>query len=121
MGNLAYKYSTQQKKQQQQTPMKSPKKVIKETRKITLGEKCLCGLFIAFILFAGVKMISNQVTIYKTNKEIQILEASIQTQQKINNDLHVEKENLSSYERILTKAKELGLKLNEKNVKVVQE
>lgn len=119
MSNLAYKYQEQQK--QKMTSVKKQTVVVKQTRKITLGEKCLYALFIAFILFAGVKIISNEVMIYETNKDIQTLEASIDTQKKINNDLYVQKEELSSYERILAKAKELGLKLNEKNVKVVQE
>lgn len=119
MSNLAYKYSHQQ--QKQPLPKNNKKQASKIKSKITLGEKLLILLFVAFIIYAGVKVVSNQVALYNVNKEIQTLEASIKNQQKINNDLKVQKEELSSYERILAKGKELGLKLNENNVKVVQD
>jgi cell division protein FtsL len=121
MSNLAVKYSAQPQRKQQEIPVKREKQVIKQKKKITLGEKCLGILLISFIMFAGIKIVSNQFAIYNMNKEIQVFESTANTQEKVNNDLHVEKESLSSYERILTKAKELGLKLNEKNVKVIQD
>lgn len=40
---------------------------------------------------------------------------------KANNDLKLQVSELSTYERILEKAKELGLNLKEKNVKVVEQ
>ena len=43
------------------------------------------------------------------------------TSKKQNNELKLQVTELSAYDRIWTKAKELGLKLNENNVKVVND
>ena len=43
-----------------------------------------------------------------------------QEQQKVNSDLEVQVSELSTYERIWEKAKQLGLTLNEDNVKGVE-
>ena len=51
--------------------------------------------------------------------EIQKIESEIQDITKENVDLKVQVSELSTYERIWEKAKEFGLTLNEKNVKVV--
>jgi cell division protein FtsL len=109
--------------QEQQRPSSRPytKKQRKLRIRFTLGEKLLFLSFCLFVLYAAVHMVSNQVKIYQTNKEIQKLEEAIEEQQKQNHDLYVEVQQLSTYERILQKAKELGLTLNENNVKVVQE
>ncbi|RUQ30620.1 cell division protein FtsL [Peribacillus cavernae] len=80
----------------------------------------LCALALSIAL-VGVKIVSNQSNIYQTNKDIQQVEASITEQVKVNNDLKVQVGELSTYERIWKKAAELGLMLNENNVKVVQE
>jgi cell division protein FtsL len=89
--------------------------------RLTLGEKFLFLSFCAFAMYAAIHIVANQVKIYQINKEIQQLQETVQEQQKRNNDLYVEVQQLSTYERILKKAKELGLSLNENNVKVVQE
>ncbi|MFC4183084.1 cell division protein FtsL [Saccharococcus thermophilus] len=108
---------------EQQRPSSRPhtRKQRKLRIRFTLGEKLLFLSFCLFVLYTAVHMVSNQVKIYQTNKEIQKLEEAIQEQQKQNRDLYVEVQQLSTYERILQKAKELGLSLNENNVKVVQE
>ncbi|RAK23265.1 cell division protein FtsL [Anoxybacillus vitaminiphilus] len=87
----------------------------------TLGEKVLLFAFAMFVVYCSIQIVSNQVAIYQANKQIQQLEETIQEQKKYNNDLSVQVQELSTYERILEKAKELGLSLNENNVKVVQE
>jgi cell division protein FtsL len=103
----------------------SPRSHTRKQRKLrirfTLGEKLLFVSFCVFVMYAAVHIVSNQVKIYQMNKDIQKLEETIQEQQKQNNDLYVEVQQLSTYERILQKAKELGLSLNENNVKVVRE
>ncbi|PLS16838.1 cell division protein FtsL [Bacillus sp. M6-12] len=78
-------------------------------------------LLTLLIAAAGVKIVSNQSAIYDTNKDIQKMESSIDEQVKVNNDLEVQVSELNTYERIWKKAAELGLMLNENNVKVVQE
>lgn len=114
----------QQKVQQrEQHVQREPKKKKKAQRGIrwTFGEKIVFVSFLAFALYSSVTIISNQFTIYHVNKEVQQLQADIQEQQKQNRDLYAQVQELSTYERILAKAKELGLTLNEDNVKVVQD
>jgi len=107
-----------QEKQRQQ-PSVRPK--VKRKLRLTLGEKLVLFSFLLFVVYASVQIVSNQVSIYQVNKHIQQLQGAIDEQKKHNNDLYVEVQQLSTYERILEKAKELGLSLNENNVKVVQE
>lgn len=117
MNSLANKIQEQQYEQPQQTVQTV---VIRKT-KISIGELFLiCSL--AFVMtFVGVKMISKQASIYKMNKDIQQVEASVQSQTKVNEDLKVRVKELSEYDRLWKKAEELGLKRNANNVKVVQE
>lgn len=117
MSNTAVKI---QQKQHQQ-PSIRPKVKRKRKIRLTLAEKLLFVSFLLFVVYASMQIISTQVAIYEVNKHIQQLEGAIDEQKKHNNDLYVEVQQLSTYERILEKAKELGLSLNENNVKVVQE
>lgn len=110
-----------QKVQQEQHVQRAPKKKRKRNIRWTIGEKMVFVSFFAFALYSSVTIISNQFTIYHVNKEVQQLQTSIEEQEKRNRDLYVQVKELSTYERILAKAKELGLTLNENNVKVVQD
>ncbi|WP_297992502.1 cell division protein FtsL [Anoxybacillus sp.] len=107
--------------QQEQHVQRAPKKKQKRGVRWTLGEKIVFVAFVAFALYSSIMIVSNQFTIYHMNKEVQQLQATIQEQEKQNRDLYVQVQELSTYERILAKAKELGLTLNENNVKVVQD
>ncbi|RFU71171.1 cell division protein FtsL [Peribacillus saganii] len=106
---------------QSEEPRQSVQTVIVHKAKISFGEMTLLLVLALLIAAVGVKIVSNQSAIYDTNKEIQKIEGSIDEQVKINNDLEVQVSELSTYERIWKKAAELGLMLNENNVKVVQE
>ncbi len=119
VGNLAYKINQTHKYQEEIDH--SPKRKVATTRKarFTLGEKCLGLLFAGAVMFGATEIISNQIAIYTTNIEIQKVETAIDGQIKQNNDLYVQVKELSTYERIWGKAQELGLFLNEDNVKVV--
>jgi len=119
MGNLARKLEQQNK--QQRTDVQIPKKAAGKRLGITPGEKLLGIVFAGMVCFGAVQMISNQAKIYQVNKDIQEVQSSIKNQQKVNSDLKVQVSELSTYERIWTKAKKMGLVLNENNVKVVQE
>ncbi|MCL6574420.1 MAG: cell division protein FtsL [Bacillus sp. (in: Bacteria)] len=87
---------------------------------LTPGEKIIGIAFAGMVCFGSVHLIANQAEIYEINKNIQIVEAQVTEQQKVNSDLAVEVSELSTYERIWEKAKNMGLALNENNVKVVQ-
>lgn len=117
MDSFARKIQEQQREHNQQTV----RTVIVRKPKLAIGEVALiCGLAL-IVAFIGAKIISNQASIYEVNKEIQLAEASVQEQVKVNEGLKVQIKELSSPDRILKKAAELGLMLNEKNVKGVQE
>lgn len=117
MSSIAKRIQEQQQSEQQKTVQT----VVIHKAKISFGEMVLLCVLALAIAFAGVKIISNQSAIYQTNKEIQQTETAIDEQIKVTNDLAVQVDELSTYERIWKKAAELGLMLNENNVKVVQE
>jgi cell division protein FtsL len=121
MGNLARKLQQEQQQKQQQKQEQSRDTVRKKSFGFSPGEKILGLTFCAAICFGSVQIISNQAAIYEINAEIQETSRIIQNQKKVNADLAMQVEELSTYERIWAKAKELGLKLNENNVKVVQD
>ncbi|MEH7177278.1 cell division protein FtsL [Neobacillus vireti] len=118
MSNLARKFQ-----QQQQVERTIQEQSIVKTKKhwLTPGEKIIGIVFTGLICFGAVHLISNQAEIYQVNKEIQEVQTTIKEQEKINNDLKVQVSELSTYERIWEKAKQLGLVINENNVKVVHE
>ncbi|WP_409292115.1 cell division protein FtsL [Peribacillus sp. SCS-37] len=107
--------------EQQSVPGKKVQSVIRHKTGITFGEKILLVVFALLVAGAGIKIIANQSAVYSVNKEIQQVEGSIDNQKKVNGDLKVQVSELSTYERVKKKAAELGLKLNQNNVKVVQD
>lgn len=117
MSNLARKHQPHF-----QTIQKPNTEVIKVKRhaRITLGEKILALLLVAFIGIMAVQIISAQTEIYEVNKGIEDVKKEIQDQQKINDNLEMQISDMSKYERIGAKAKELGLNLDEDNVRVVE-
>lgn len=117
MSNLATKLQQEQKRK----TIKQAKRKKEKRFRITLGEKILGGIFCIGVCFFAVQIVSNQVTIYEMNKNIQKTEVAIAEKKRVNNDLEVQVNEYKNYDRILKKAKELGLKLNQNNVKVVQE
>lgn len=118
MSNLARKIQEERQRQIVEKPVQKPKK--KRSYGITLGEKIIGVLFITGVSFGCFQIVSNQAAIYQINKNIQEIRASIEEQQRTNEALKAQVEELSTYERIWEKAKELDLKFKEDNVKVVQ-
>jgi cell division protein FtsL len=118
MSNLARKFQ-----QQQQVERTVEERGILKTKKywLTPGERIIGLVFTGMVCFGAVQLVSNQAEIYQVNKEIQTLQSQVVEQQKVNSDLEVQVKELSTYERIWDKAKQMGLVLNENNVKVVQE
>lgn len=86
---------------------------------ITGKEKVLYITFVIVLAVLAVSVLHKQGQIQTTTIEIQKIETEIQEITKDNVELKVQVSELSTYERIWEKAKELGLTLNEKNVKVV--
>jgi cell division protein FtsL len=122
MSNLAMKIEQQRQEKQmhQQMPVSEPV-IIKRRASITPGEKFLIILFVGLFLFGAISIVAKSYSVYQANIEIQKTEAKIEEQTKLNSDLHVQVEELSTYERIWKKANELGLELDQNNVKSVNE
>ncbi|ALS78199.1 MULTISPECIES: cell division protein FtsL [Planococcus] len=105
--------------QQPATPQNPSQQPARKKSLITKGEKILYSTFITVCIMCALLVLQNQSTIQASTQEIQTIEQSVNEKTKQNTDLSVQVSELSSYERIWSKAKELGLKLNEQNVKVV--
>lgn len=89
-------------------------------RKIfTKGEKVLFALFVSVVALFSVMILQTQASIHASAQDIQTIEQQIDETKKQNTDLSIQVSELSTYERVWEKAKALGLKLNEQNVKVV--
>lgn len=83
------------------------------------GEKFLAVVFSAAIIMFSTTVLHTQAQINETNKDIFYLTNNIENVSKQNVELSNQVSEKSTYERVWGKAKELGLNLNESNVKVV--
>ncbi|EEL49612.1 MULTISPECIES: cell division protein FtsL [Bacillus cereus group] len=119
MTNLAVKYKQQQVQEQVQEQTQVPQQKVqpKVKTKITRIEKMMYVAFVGFLLYACVAFIGNKAGLYQVNEKAAKIENSIVEQQKINQELQAEVENLSRYERIAEIAKKHGLEINANNVK----
>lgn len=115
-------------KQQSQTYITRPsyneqphvRKQAKQRNKIiSRGEKILFVGLLAVVTILSLMIIQTEAAVRATATDISLLEKEIDSTVKKNNDLSIQVSELSTYERIWKKAEELGLKLNEQNVKVV--
>lgn len=91
----------------------------RSTRIFTKGEYMLMIFFCAIVAGFAVMLLNTQSTIQATHKEIQAIESKIEETKKENTDLSIQVSELSTYDRIWEKAKELGLEFDKQNVKVV--
>ncbi|SDH69924.1 cell division protein FtsL [Planococcus glaciei] len=105
--------------QQPAVPQNPARQPVRKKGIFTKGEKVLYLSFFAAFALCALLVLQNQSVIQASTQEIQKIEHSIDEKVKQNTDLSVQVNELSTYERIWTKAKELGLKSNEHNVKVV--
>lgn len=87
--------------------------------KVTKGEKFFYFVFAAVLCVFSVNIIGNQANIYQVNKEIQLIQTNIESQEKVTQDLQAQVNELSEYGRLLEAAKKQGLTMNDQNVKVV--
>jgi cell division protein FtsL len=117
LSNLARKVVEQQ-QAEQSVRIKRQVKIKKSW--LTPGEKIIGVVFAGMVCFGSIHLISNQSKLYEANKDLQIVQDKINEQEKVNEDLKVQVSELSSYDRIFAKAKEVGLIKDENNVKVVQ-
>ncbi|MFC9538463.1 cell division protein FtsL [Lysinibacillus sp. NPDC056959] len=112
----------QQQQQQVQQPITppSPQPTIKRRKKSNQKfEKTMLIALVSIIVVMSVLVLNKQAAIQTTSMDIQKIETEAEEITKQNVDLTVRVSELSTFENIWNKAKELGLTQNEKNVKVV--
>ena len=108
----------------QQQPI-APEKIEKRAtqkqfkNRVTKIEKILMIGMVTVITGIAVMNLNVQSSINSASVEMQKTENNIDEIKKQNSELSMEVSELSTYDRIWKKAKAMGLKLNEKNVKVV--
>ncbi|CAM3086853.1 cell division protein FtsL [Filibacter tadaridae] len=101
-----------------EVPGKQPQ--IRPSRKVfSVGEKFLFVLFSTIVVLFSTVILHTQAQLNDVNIEVQLVGNEIDTTKKQNMELSIEVSENSTYEKIWERAKELGLTLNEKNVKVV--
>ncbi|MBU9720449.1 MULTISPECIES: cell division protein FtsL [Bacillaceae] len=96
------------------------KRVVKQSvykSRITKGEKLFYLTALIGIVFVFYLVLSNYASIYMANHQIQQAELQIQEQQSVNEGLGLQVMELSDPERILDKAKDMGMVLREENVR----
>mgnify|MGYP003550493374 FL=1 len=103
----------------QQQPSHKPKKIRKKSFGISGREKFLILILTLAVISLAIMSLQVQSEINLVNMEIDTLEEQVVAVSNENVGLKVQVGELSTYERIWQKAQELGLTLNEKNVKVV--
>ncbi|MCO7174611.1 cell division protein FtsL [Sporolactobacillus kofuensis] len=90
------------------------------TRRITKGEKSLWAMAATVLFILSFCIVANQARLYMASQEIASLQSKIEDQSKITQQLKADSDSLSSPERIVQFAeKELGLKLDIENIKVL--
>lgn len=93
--------------------------VKKHNKFLSKGEKILLICLLSVVTLLAIMVIQTQTAVRSTTTDISQIEKQIDTTSKENTDLSIQVSELSTYDRIWKKAEELGLKLNEQNVKVV--
>lgn len=92
----------------------------KRSRKLfSPGEKLLFVIFASLFTLASSVLIQREGQLNDVNREVQAISQQIEQTKKQNTELSVQVKEQSTYDIIWERAKELGLNLNEKNVKVV--
>ncbi|GGI14434.1 cell division protein FtsL [Gottfriedia solisilvae] len=117
MSNLARKLQQKQVTDSQLRPSIKKKARTKKLSKVTPIEKFLYVSFIFACFFIGTKIVKTQAAIFDTNIKIQQVKNEVAKEKQHNSELKMKIDELSTYDRIWQKAKELGLKIDSNNVK----
>ncbi len=87
---------------------------------LTTREKFLIVFMAVVVALFAISIINTEAKIFTVNSENVALESKIDEQTKVNNDLKDEISLLSMPETIIQKAEQMGLTLNDQNVKAVK-
>lgn len=122
MAQTARKYQTYSPAEQPKRQPQQPKKKVVQKKRVHYS---LLEVFsIVGVLVMGLTLslmiIQNSIALHDLNTATRTLQTNIEVQQQKNNELEARILELSNPERILKKAEELGLKLDENNVQVIK-
>lgn len=107
----------QQQHQSQETTQQQHNVQVHKKRWISTGEKVLYSLFSGLAILLCIVVVSYSSTLDTVNRDTQKLEKQIKAQQLQNENLQYKVKELSNPERILSIAKENGLKIHQSKVK----
>lgn len=119
MAAVRVRQHQQQHVQQPITPPSPQPTIIRRKKTNQKFEKTMLIFLVGIIAVLSVLVLNKQAAIQTTSIDIQKIEAEADEIAKKNVDLTVRVSELSTYDNIWKKAKELGLTQDEKNVKVV--
>ena len=108
-------------KHEQEIP-ETPQRQQEQKRKRKMfspGEKLLFVIFASLFTLASSVLIQREGQLNDVNREVQSISQQIEQTTKQNTELSVQVKEQSTYDIIWERARELGLNLNEKNVRVV--
>jgi len=80
--------------------------------------KCVVAFGVPMLL---ITIVFGQATLTKVNREVESLKRNITSQQKSNESLMMRRDELLSFDKIDSIAKEVGLAYNNNNIKTVEE
>ncbi|QPQ32151.1 cell division protein FtsL [Lysinibacillus sp. JNUCC 51] len=119
MAAVRVRQHQQQQVQQPITPPSPQPTIIRRKKTNQKFEKTMLIVLVSIVAVLSVLVLNKQAAIQTTSMDIQKIETEAEEITKKNVDLTVRVSELSTYDNIWKKAKELGLTQNEKNVKVV--
>ncbi|MCI1881713.1 MAG: cell division protein FtsL [Sporolactobacillus sp.] len=103
-----------------ETKRQPVRKTVVISRPVTRGEKILWAVAFIVVFLIALCMVANQTRLYQASQDIQKLQGKLDEQSSVYQQLKAEADHLDSPERIVRFAeKELGLKLDIKNIKVL--
>ncbi|WP_462420421.1 cell division protein FtsL [Salinicoccus sp. Marseille-QA3877] len=117
-----YRQAVPNTKPNDQSRVESNPETLKKSKVVGIkrGEALVYVMLMIMITIAAVFVLSSKMEAYKMQSEITNIESEIATKNGEIDELNTEVTHLASYDRIYEKAAELGLDLDNSNVKVVE-
>lgn len=117
-----YRQAVPNTKPNDQSRVESNPETLKKSKVVGIkrGEALVYVMLMIMITIAAVFVLSSKMEAYEMQSEITNIESEIATKNSEIDELNTEVTHLASYDRIYEKAGELGLELDNGNVKVVE-
>lgn len=92
-----------------------------EKKRLSMKEKLLKSIIVIGIPLLLITTVFGQATLTKVNREVESIKREINAQKKSNESLIMRRDELLSFDKIDSIAKEAGLAYNNNNIKTVEE